>query len=413
MPQKASASHRHLLTCPMVYCGPAAESVDSMRIPSRPPLQKTILLALLIGLGGGVSEANDSPSSVTDLPSPSSPLARASSLNSGQPPILELADIFPPRDLSVLGLDPRRLRVLVATGDVIPARGTDQVIRRQRDDFSYPVAATRDLLADADLTIINLEAPLIQGCPPRSPSRFKFCGRPGFAAALQLAGVDIVALENNHISNYGQAGIAETIRHLEAAHMVCVDRQRPAIREVRGLRFGFLAFNGVGEEIDRPTMVAQIRGLRPQVDILTIAFHWGAEYVHLPQPAPGIAPDDPVEVAHLAADAGADLIIGNHPHQVQAIEIYEDKFIAYSHGNFIFDQMWSYGTRVGVLGRYTFYDRILVKVEFLPVRIESYAQPVPLKGEEAEAVLEEMKGASQQLARRLQGQPEAGASLDH
>ena len=420
-----------------------------MHIP-RSSLQKVVLLVFLIWLGGGGSEASDptkdlwvpsvsaqaAPASAEDATRdpkptpclalspppaftedltvpPSSPLPQSSFLGSDELSALELADIFPPRDLSALELDPRRLRVLLATGDVIPARGTDQVIRRQKDDFSYPVAATRDLLADADLTIINLEAPLIKGCPPRSPSRFKFCGRPGFAAALRLAGVDIVALENNHITNYGRTGIAETIRHLEAANMVWVDRQRAVIREVRGLQFGFLAFNGVGEAIDRPGMVAQIKALRPQVDILTVAFHWGAEYVQLPQAAPGIAPDDPVEIAHLAVDAGANLVIGNHPHQVQAVEVYKDKFIAYSHGNFIFDQMWSYGTRVGVLGRYTFCDRILVKVEFLPVRIENYAQPVPLKGEEAEAVLDEMEGASQQLARKLLRGPEADASPEH
>ncbi|MDH7499470.1 MAG: CapA family protein, partial [candidate division NC10 bacterium] len=127
-----------------------------------------------------------------------------------------------------------------------------------------------------------------------------------------------------------------------------------------------------------------------------------AEYVQLPRAAPGIAPDDPIEVAHLAVDAGADLILGNHPHQVQAVEIYKGKLIAYAHGNFVFDQMWSYGTRVGVMGRYTFYDRALIKVEYLPVRIDHYAQPVLLEGEEAKAVLKGMKEASEEPARQLE-----------
>ena len=416
-----------------------------------PSLQKIVFLVLLIWLGAGGSEASDrskglwapsasangTPASAEDatpdpkpgaslalplsLPltgdlaaSPSSPSPQPPFLSLGESPPLNLADIFPPRDLSALGLDPSRLRVLLATGDVIPARGTDRAIRKQKDDFSYPVRATKDLLANADLTIINLEAPLIKRCPFHSTSRFKFCGRPGFVAALQCAGVDIVTLENNHIANYGRAAVVETVKHLEAVNMAWVDRQTPAVREVRGLKFGFLAFNGVGEAIDRVAMVSQIEILRPQVDILTVAFHWGAEYVQLPQSAPGIAPDDPVEIAHLAVEAGADLIVGNHPHQVQAVEIYEDKLIAYSHGNFIFDQMWSYGTRVGVLGRYTFYDRILVKAEFLPVLIENSAQPVPLEGEEAEAALDQMKTASHQLARKLDiNQPVRSALPEH
>jgi len=334
----------------------------------------------------------------------------ASFLISDQIKDLELADIFPPRDLSSLGLDPSRLRVLLATGDIIPARYTDVVIRSRKDDFSYPFAATRDLLASADLAVVNLEAPLIKRCPYYS-SRSQFCGRPGFAEALKLSGVDVVTLENNHITNYGRVGVAETIKHLEAAHIAWVDRRKPAFCDVRGLKFGFLAFNGVGEAINRPKMVAQIQALRRHAEILVVAFHWGAEYVRLPQAAPGISPDNPIEIAHLAVDAGADLIIGNHPHQVQAVEIYKGKFIAYAHGNFIFDQMWSYGTRVGVLGRYIFYERILVKVEFLPVLIENYAQPVPLNGKEAETVLDQMKLASEQLARQLASDhPAAGRS---
>ena len=104
------------------------------------------------------------------------------------------------------------------------------------------------------------------------------------------------------------------------------------------MKFGFLAFNAVGEIVDRDAMVAAIKALRPQVDVLSVSFHWGAEYVAVPSTAAGIADDDPVELGHLAIDAGADLIIGNHPHWVQAVEIYKGKYITYAHGNFIFDQ---------------------------------------------------------------------------
>jgi poly-gamma-glutamate synthesis protein (capsule biosynthesis protein) len=221
--------------------------------------------------------------------------------------------------------------------------------------------------------------------------------------------VDVVTLENNHIGNYGLDGIYQTEDVLTAAGIDHTDRITPLVRDVRGLKFGFLAFNGVGETLDREAITAQIRALRPRVDILAVAFHWGAEYVSLPQAAPGVSEDDPVEIAHLAVDAGADLIIGNHPHWVQAVELYKGKhalsgaegFIAYAHGNFIFDQMWSYETRVGVIGRYTFYDDVLVEVEFIPTLIENYAQPVPMQGADAQAVLDGMKAASQELANKL------------
>jgi len=292
------------------------------------------------------------------------------------------------------------VRTLIATGDVIPARYTDVAIRQRGDDFLYPVAATKAITSSGDLTVVNLEAPLIEGCPYHDEG-LVFCGRPGFIAALQAAGVDVATLENNHIGNYLEGGIEETVRHLEAAGMRWADRDSPAVVDVRGLRFGFLAFNGVEQPLDREAMVAQIKALRPRVDVLAVAVHWGAEYVSIPQAVPPVANDDPVEIGHQAIDAGADLVIGNHPHWVQAVELYKGKLIAYAHGNFIFDQMWSYETRVGVIGKYTFYDETLVGVEYIPTLIENYAQPVPLAGAERQAVLDGMKAASEELAASL------------
>ena len=334
------------------------------------------------------------------------PFATASPTPTPSPPPalppLTLADVFAPRDIS--SLDSSRLRTVIATGDVIPARYTDVIIRQRGDDFLYTVAAAKNITSAADLTVINLEAPLVDYCPYHDEG-FTFCGRPGFVAALQDAGVDVVTLENNHIGNYGLEAIAETEGHLATGGLKWADRDSPAISDVRGLKFGFLAFNAVLERVDRDAMAAQIKALRPQVDVLSVAFHWGAEYVSTPQTAGGVADDDPVELAHLAVDAGADWIIGNHPHWVQAVEIYKGKFIAYAHGNFIFDQMWSYETRVGVIGKYTFYDNELVRVEFIPTLIEDWAQPVPLEGAEAQAVRDGMKVASEQHASDLAAAP--------
>jgi Bacterial capsule synthesis protein PGA_cap len=362
---------------------------------------KAILIALVAAMiaasacssGDGSHEnaARNASPSLTRSPSPR-PTTTATPF-----PALTLAGIFPPRNLSALHLDPSRVRTIIATGDVIPARYVDVTIRNQGDDFLYPVAATKDVTSAADLTVINLEAPLIGDCPYHDEGLI-FCGRPGFVAALQAAGVDVVTLENNHIANHGEEAVQETIQHLEAGGMRWADRDSPAVIDVRGVKFGFLAYNGVEAPLDRDLMVAQIQALRPKVDVLAVAVHWGQEYVRIPTAVPPVANDNPVEIAHLAVDAGADLLIGNHPHWTQAVEIYKGKFIAYAHGNFIFDQMWSYETRVGVLGKYTFYDDQLVGVEFIPTIIENYAQPRLLEGEERQAALDEMEAASEQLA---------------
>jgi poly-gamma-glutamate synthesis protein (capsule biosynthesis protein) len=363
------------------------------------PTRLLPLLAALALVACAPSAVAPGHTPTPDPPTPT-PTPTPTFLQPDQLPPLTLAGVFPPRDLSALRLDPARLRTLIATGDVIPARHTDVVIRSRGDDFLYAIVATKEITAAADLTVVNLESPLIEGCPYHD-SGFTFCGRPGFAAALQAAGVDIATLENNHVGNYGLEGIYETEEILTAAGIDHADRITPVVKDVRGLKFGFLAFNGVGETFNRAKVTAQIRALRPKVNVLAVAFHWGAEYVSLPTTAPGVADDDPMEIAHLAVDAGADLIIGNHPHWVQAVELYKGKFIAYAHGNFIFDQMWSYETRVGVIGRYTFYDDVLVKVEFLPTLIEEFAQPVPMRGAEAQAVLDGMRTASDQLAQAV------------
>ncbi len=262
------------------------------------------------------------------------------------------------------------------------------------------MAETVEVLREADLTLINLEAPLIANCPAHWDG-FQFCGQPGFVEALVEAGVDVAGLENNHIGNYGPDGVVATVALLHEHGIDHADRRTLAVRDVRGLRFGFLAFNGVGERIDRAAMAATIGEAAEQVDVLVVAIHWGQEYVAVPQAAPGVAPDDPVAIAHLAIDAGAGLVIGNHPHWVQAVELYDGKLIAYAHGNFIFDQMWSLPTRQGVVGRYTFYDDRLVRVEYLPVLIEDSAQPRFVAGEEAQAILDRMYEASQALAEEL------------
>ena len=373
----------------------------------RPFLLPTLLLCLALAACAGSAVAPGPTSTPTpaptSIPTPA-PTPTPAFLDPDQVPPLTLDDTFPPRGLSALRLDPSRIRTLIATGDVIPARYTDVTVRSLGNDFLYPVAATKEITAAADLTVISLEAPLIDGCPYHD-SGLLFCGQTGFTAGLAAAGVDVATLENNHIANYGLAGIAETEEALAAAGIDFADRDTPTVRNVRGLKFGFLAFNGVEDTIDRGAMTAQIQALRPRVDVLAVALHWGGEYVSLPQTSPGIAEDDPVEIAHLAVDAGADLIIGNHPHWVQAVELYEGKFIAYAHGNFIFDQMWSYETRVGVIGRYTFYDDVLVGVEFIPTLIENYAQPVPMEGVDAQAVLDGMKAASEEQAGRVAEAP--------
>ncbi|OGC54756.1 hypothetical protein A2797_02435 [candidate division WWE3 bacterium RIFCSPHIGHO2_01_FULL_48_15] len=287
------------------------------------------------------------------------------------------------------------LRTIIVTGDVIPSRGVN--IEARRRGFTYPWAQMAEFTSSGDLTIIDLEAPLLKNCPVLSEG-FTFCGDKRNLEGLVFGGVDMASLENNHIGNFGLAGITETIEYLEEAGISWTRRDHLAIEEVRGLKFGMLGFNGIGEKINRQAMVEEIQKSRPQVDILLVQYHWGKEYERLPKTDGGIAPDDPKEIGKLAIDAGADLVIGNHSHWVQGIEFYKGKLITYAHGNFIFDQMWSEETRIGVVGKYVFYKEKLVDVSYVPVKIFDYSQPRFILGEEAEIELAKMRQASLELA---------------
>ncbi len=354
-----------------------------------------LLLAGILAACQGPVAAQSSGAAASVAPPPSATAAPTPAPTPWVPLPLTLDGIFQsPPDLA--RADPGQLRVLVATGDIIPARSTNVKVL-QRNDFLYPYRPTVDYLRSGDLLFVNLEAPLLARCPATTEG-FTFCGDARHVQGLTFARVSVANLANNHLTNYGPAGTRETIDLLKRNGIAPVGLGLWEVLELRGLKFAFLGFNGVGVAIDREEVAREIAIVRPQADVVVVAFHWGREYESVPQAAPGIAPDDPRAIAHLAIEAGADLIIGNHPHWVQGVELYRRGFIAYAHGNFIFDQMWSRETREGVVGRYTFYGKQLAAVEYRPVLIEDYAQPRFVDGEDAARILTRMEESSRRMA---------------
>jgi Bacterial capsule synthesis protein PGA_cap len=347
----------------------------------------TACTAPAVGTTSGSPVAAHATASPTPIPTPTP-----------TPPPLALSSIFGAEKPDLSEFDPSQLRVLIATGDVIPAREVNYQTLLHHD-FLYPWRQTADYLKTGDLLFINLETPLITGCPIVR-SGFKFCGDARSIAGLDYAGVSVANLSNNHLTNYGPAGTNATEILLAKHNIAVCGLGNYAIKDVRGLKFAFLGFNGVGAHIDRAELKHEIDLVRPMADVVVVQFHWGKEYELIPKSAPGLAPDDPRVIGHLAIDDGADLVIGNHPHWVQPVEIYNGKLITYAHGNFIFDQMWSQETREGVVGSYTFYGNRLVRVDFRPLLIQNYAQPVWLdeSSGEGKAILDRMASASAQIA---------------
>jgi len=317
----------------------------------------------------------------------------------GRLPILSLQSLFHPR--YVVPNDPSRIRTLLVTGDVIPARGVNYYATARRD-FLWPFRPTADYTKNADITYINLETPLFAGCPVVATATFTFCGDARFINGLTLMGAKVANLANNHLSNYGAEGITATDKLLQDHGIKSSGLGPVAVIDVRGIKFGFIGFNGVGRAIDREALRQGIARAREEADLVVVQFHWGKEYERQPMADPHVpTPDDPVSIGHDAIDWGADIVIGNHPHWYQGIEIYHGKLITYAHGNFVFDQMWSEETREGVIGTYTFYGTQLVAAKWKAYRIYDYGQPVFMNATDSATALQTMEAASDQLASRL------------
>jgi len=317
----------------------------------------------------------------------------------GRPPVLSLQELFHPT-FNVPD-DPSKIRTLLVTGDIIPARGVDY-FATVKHDFLWPFRPTAAYTKNADVTYVNLEAPLFAGCPVNPNPSFTFCGDARFVDGLNFMGAKVANLANNHLSNYGAEGITATDQLLNAHGILTSGLGPVAVIDVRGIKFGFIGFNGVGRAIDQTALKAGIARARQQADIVVVQFHWGKEYERQPMADRGVpTPDDPVNIGHEAIDWGADIVIGNHPHWYQGVEVYKGKLITYAHGNFVFDQMWSEETREGVIGTYTFYGTQLVAASWKPVRSYDYGQPVFMNAQDSASTLQTMEAASDTLASRL------------
>ncbi len=284
---------------------------------------------------------------------------------------------------------------LVAVGDVMLGRGVA--------DEPRPLAAVTPWLCAADLALGNLECVIAPGgtpCPGPSDEPalqpYRLCAPPSAVTALREASFDVLGLANNHTLDLGPAGLAETLSRLQTVGIATVGAGpnaeaalRPLVRQVEGVRLAFLAFNAVPDPADtgltktqasgqdagwtrsvwdRERAVAAIAAARAQADAVIVSIHWGYEYETYADPAQRGA-------AHCLLEAGADLVIGHHPHVVQGCRVTDEsdegqtnggQFVAYSLGNFVFDQEQG-ETRQGLALRAFFDAQGLRAVQALPV----------------------------------------------
>lgn len=197
-------------------------------------------------------------------------------------------------------------------------------------DFNYFFENVKSVFEEDDLTIVNFEGTLTDSTT-REDKQFAFKADKSYAEILTDGFVEAANLANNHSKDYGEQSYNDTMDALDEAGITNFGYDRVAIKKVKGIKVGlvgtYVLADGLGV---KDSMEKNIQDLKDEgAQVIIASFHWGEEKAEYPN-------DVQVKLAHAAIDAGADLVLGHHPHVLQGIEQYKGKNIVYSLGNFCF-----------------------------------------------------------------------------
>lgn len=242
---------------------------------------------------------------------------------------------------------------MLAVGDLVPGGRVEQSLRRGSSFLSKPVA---ELFQQMDNVLYNLEAPLTSAGSPIAKCGPNLRVDPEVAKGLANAGFNIACLANNHIFDYGPQGLSDTIAALEdqgvrhhGAGIRLSDAQKAIRFEIQDQFFSFFNIaegefcsyaidrGGGAAPLDMDGTVQRITQAKKDGDMVIVTVHAGNEHIHFP--APWLQ-----AFYHRLIDAGADALIGHHPHVPQGIEVYGQGAICYSLGDFMFDYALDPGT---------------------------------------------------------------------
>jgi poly-gamma-glutamate synthesis protein (capsule biosynthesis protein) len=237
---------------------------------------------------------------------------------------------------------------------------------RAKNDFSWSFQKISPWLLSHDFNLANLESPIIANCPEGKTGTFTFCGDSRFLPYLR-DNKFILNLANNHILNYGLDGLNQTHTFLSQNNITYFPEF--TTKTINGLTFGFLGYDFISNpKLNPQILINDVKKYDSTVDWLVVSLHWGNEY--LPS-----AETWRVTLAHQLVDAGADIIFGHHPHVWQGYEIYQDKPIFYSFGNFIFDQSWSSETSHSQIAELKLSKTKVESLKLYPIEIKFNTQP--------------------------------------
>lgn len=304
--------------------------------------------------------------------------------------------------------------IIAAVGDIMLGHRAGPWVRKEGPE--YPFVHVLPVLREAQVVIGNLEAPISTRGTAVENKKFTLRADRDAVDALHAAGIGVVALANNHILDFGPLALQDTLLTLgergilwSGAGMDLADARAPALLKAGDRTIAFLSYSltfpvefyaSPGRPGTAPGykdfVRRDIQAVRSRADLVVVSFHWGAELMPT-------AKDYQQELGRKAIDWGADLVLGHHPHILQELELYRERLIAYSLGNFVFGSE-SDRTNTSIILLCTFEGKSLVRVEAVPLDVNNYRvayQPRVLNGKRAEAVIGEINAVSEKFGTRL------------
>lgn len=270
------------------------------------------------------------------------------------------------------------------------------VFQKHNKDFSYFFKNVYSIFKDDDITTANLETTFTK-TTNKADKEFTFKADPEYAKVISSSSIEAVNISNNHIYDYGTNGFKDTLSSLKSENINYFGEGNVYIKNVKGINIAFLGYRGFYYDNNfLKQLKNDINRLKKQDCFVIINFHWGDENSYSPNSTQKY-------IAHYAVDNGADLIIGHHPHVIQGIEQYKNKFICYSLGNFCF------GGNINPTDKDTFIFQTKLKfnkaalisqaIRVIPCSISSVNYindycPTPMEGQNKSALLTKLNNLS-------------------
>lgn len=301
------------------------------------------------------------------------------------------SNLFPMEAQEVVNFREEKTVSISIVGDIL----MDSSVRAQinKNGIEYPWEMVKEYFQNDDITIGNLETSITTRGTKWEDKQFNFRSDPNNLKAMKEAGIDVLALANNHTLDYGYEGLLDTLSYLDKNDIKRAGggkNKQEAIEgviiEKNGLKIGVLSFSRVVPDVKwyatdkRPGIVGaydphinevivRIEEMKKETDIVILSIHWGVELSATPR-------KQEMDLGKKLIDAGADIIMGHHPHVLQGVEIYKGKPIFYSLGNFVFGTKNELTSNT-MIGQINFIDKDIDNIKIIPCSIIG-GRPIPI-----------------------------------